>query len=128
MSRRRWEGWSGALCILAGVAHGGLAPSHFAEWWGYGLFFATAAAAQVLLGLALLLDAFDDEPARRAMYLGGAIGNALVLALYVVTRTVGVPFAGPAQGEVEGVDAIGVATGALEVGAVALLFVLLRRR
>ena len=128
VERRGLERLAGALAIAAGAAHGGLTPVHMSEWWGYGVFFLAATAAQALLGLALLLDAFEEEEFRRRMYVVGLVGSALIAAMYVVSRTVGVPLAGPAQGEVESFEALGVATTLAEVGTVALLALLLRRQ
>lgn len=108
-------GWAS---VLAGLAHGGLAPAHFDEWWGYGLFFAVAAVAQALSGLAVLTDAVPSPSARRRVLLGGAVGNALIAALYAWTRTVGIPFFGPGAGEVEGVGGIDLVVLALEAVAV----------
>ena len=116
---RRLASAVGGASILAGLAHGGLAPAHFEEWWGYGVFFAFAAAAQALFGLAVAMDAVPAPRARRAVLLAGAVGNALLLAFYVWTRTVGVPFFGPEAGEVEAVAAIDVAVLALEALAAA---------
>lgn len=117
--------------MAAGVAHGLVAPEHLREWWGYGLFFALAAIGQVFFG-ALLLAApwrYDETgglvPERtgpeRALGLLGIVGNAAVILLYVVTRTVGVPFLGPAAGEVEPLGAGGVVTTLLEAALVGLL-------
>jgi hypothetical protein len=115
---------AGALSLVAGLVHGGLGPEHFREWWGYGVFFAAASVAQVLLGLALLLDAFE---APRPLYVAGIVGNALLLGMYVVSRTWGIPFFGPAAGGIEEIDALGLATQAVEIAIVALLATLLRR-
>lgn len=105
--------------LLAGLAHGGLAPAHFEEWWGYGLFFAAAAAAQALYGLALLTDALPTPRGRRVVLLAGTAGNALVMLLYVWTRTAGVPLFGPEAGEVEAVGGIDAVVLLLEAVAVA---------
>jgi hypothetical protein len=56
----------------------------------------------------------------------GIVANSAVIVLYVVTRTVGVPFLGPAAGEVEPPGAGGVITTALEVVLVGLLVALRR--
>lgn len=127
-SAGRWERGVGAASLVAALVHGGLAPAHFAEWWGYGAFFVVAGAAQAILGLALVLDAFEgDLPARRALWLAGAVGNALIVLTYVVSRAVGVPFVGPEAGEVEPWDALGIGTTALEVLLVGVLAWLLAR-
>lgn len=119
--RRRWEVTGGFGAILASLVHGVVTPAHFAEWWGYGYFFLVATAAQAILGLALVLDAFERASDRRIVAIVGLIGTLSLIALYVVTRTLGVPLAGPALGEVEGIDGAGVAAVAAElVTAVAL--------
>ena len=119
---------AGALSLLAAFAHGGLTSAHFAEWWGYGVFFLAATVCQAVLGLALLMDAFEEESYQRAVAWAGVVGNTLVVAMYILTRTVGVPFVGPLAGKIEPIDAIGVATLVLEVGIVLLLIACLGSR
>ena len=103
------------MTLGAALVHVWAMPGHFAEWWGYGVFFLLVAVAQGLYGLALLA-----RPGRALFFLG-IVGNLAVVSLYVVTRTVGVPFFGPHAGEVEAVGiADSVATG-LEVALVVAL-------
>jgi hypothetical protein len=66
----------------------------------------------------------DVNRLRRLMYAIGAIGNVSILALYVLTRTVGIPL-GPGSGSVESVGAIDLVAKSTEVLAVAGLVVLL---
>ena len=107
-------------------------PEHLASWWGYGLFFVAAALAQLVFGLLLLTQGF--EPGRMPpwpilrgrVYLAGIAGNLAIMALWVVTRTVGVP-AGPEAGEVEPVGLLDGVSKALETGLVVILAVLWRR-
>jgi hypothetical protein len=127
---------AGGLSIAAGAGHGLVAPEHLREWWGYGLFFALAAVGQVFFGALLLVAPwrYDDtgglapERARpmRILCLLGIVANALVILLYTVTRTVGVPFLGPAAGEVEPLGAGGVVTTLLEAALVGVLVALWR--
>lgn len=132
---RRREIAAGVAVGLAGAIHGLVSQAHFEEWWGYGVFFLTATATQALYGLALAANALDpahtgeayDRRWRPRLYLAGILGNALIVALYLVTRTVGVP-AGPDAGEREAWDALGLLSVAMELVAVALLVALLRRR
>jgi hypothetical protein len=133
-SPRALARWAGGLSVAAAAAHGSVSPEHFSEWWGYGLFFVVAATAQMVLGLALLTDAVnprDGGPRWRtwwhALLWCGVVGNLLILALYAVTRTVGIPFFGPEAGVVEEVAGIDVVTSLLEVATVGLLAMLLRR-
>ena len=67
------------------------APEHFALWWGYGLFFLMAAAAQIASGVMLAL----DEPSIGRLK-AGLLGNSLIIGLYLVSRTAGIPLVGPA--------------------------------
>lgn len=125
MAATRTERVVGIVSVVAAFVHGGLAPEHFEEWWGYGLFFLVAGAAQAILGLALALEAFEQPGMRRALYLAGAVGNGLLVATYVVSRTVGVP-AGPEAGEAEPWDVLGILTTVAEAFVVAALVAFLR--
>ena len=110
-----------ALSLLAGLIHLWVTPEHFEEWWGYGVFFVVAGAAQILyVPIVLLL------PTRIVLLLGIA-GDLAIVALYLLTRTVGIPMFGPEAGEVEGFGFVDVCATASEVGiAVALGAALLR--
>jgi hypothetical protein len=96
-------------------------PEHFEEWWGYGAFFLVAAVAQLLYVPILL-----RWPGRTVL-LAGIAGNLAIMALYLLTRTVGIPLFGPGAGEVEGFGLVDVCASASEAGiAVALGAALLR--
>jgi hypothetical protein len=89
-----------ALALLsmgAAVIHFVVIPGHWDEYWGQGLFFIIAAIAQLLWAVWVLV-----APSR-LLYLLGAVGNAAIVVLWVVTRTAGVP-AGPGAGEREAVE------------------------
>ena len=133
-SLRSLEKAAGACSLGAGALHAIVAPAHLDEWWGYGLFFLGAAAAQILFGLALLTDAINTKDfgvgaalARRWLLVGGILGNVAILVLYIVTRTVGIPWFGPEAGEVESVGIIDVLAGILEIAVVALVVLVLWR-
>lgn len=124
------------LSIAAGLVHGIVTPDHFAEWWGYGLFFLLASFAQVIYGAApLFARLVEGEPLTtqwsaaklRAYCIAGVAGNVLIIALYIVTRTVGIPFFGPAAGVVEEVRVLDVVSKLLEVGVIAGLALILAR-
>ncbi len=107
--------------LLAAMIHLWAMPEHFEEWWGYGAFFLVSAVAQGFYGLALL-----RWPSRPLLLLGIG-GNLSIIALYLATRTVGIPFFGPHAGEVEGVGVADLSATAAELAlAVALGSVLLR--
>lgn len=127
---RLLERWAGGLSLAAGAVHGLVAPAHFEEWWGYGMFFVIATLAQAVYGLALLTGPVDRPLAakeRRALYGWGIVGNLAVVALFVVTRTTGIPFFGPEAGVVAEVRALDVVSKAAEIALVVVLARLLAR-
>lgn len=133
-AHRRLENWAAGLNLLAGAGHFGVTADHFEQWWGYGLFFVASGTAQVVLALALWTRAVnptDSGPSWRRlkawMYGLGAGGNAAIIVLYLVTRTVGIPNVGPEGGEVEAVALYDVVVTLGEAVAVVLLLILLRR-
>lgn len=112
---------AGVGSLLAALVHGGLAPSHFAEWWGYGLFFSAAALAQVVLAIALFVDPFD--PARmdaarawRILVRVGFVGQLVLIAFYAWTRVLGIPL-GPGAGETESIERIDLLVLAFELAS-----------
>jgi hypothetical protein len=130
--RRRIEKFVGVCVIVSGSAHGLVTQQHFQEWWGYGVFFLATAICLVGFGLALITDAIDPRympgdvrRLRRIMYAIGAIGNASILGLYFLTRTVGIPL-GPGSGSVESVGVVDVVAKTAELLAVAGLVVLFK--
>jgi hypothetical protein len=106
------------LSMAAAVIHFVVVPGHWDEYWGQGLFFIIAAIAQLLWAVWVVV-----APSR-LLYLAGAVGNAAIVALWVVTRTYGVP-AGPGAGEAEAVEFADTLATVFEVllvvGALALV-------
>src|SRR5215218_2112132 len=115
MGRERTLYAAAALSLLAALVHLWVTPEHFEEWWGYGAFFLVAGAAQILyVPIVLLLPTW-------IVLLGGIAGNLAIVVLYLLTRTVGIPFFGPEAGEVERFGFVDVCATASELGiAVAL--------
>lgn len=109
-----------ALSIGAAVLHAWVAPEHFQEWWGYGTFFALTALAQGVFAIALLRTSW-----RWLIPVGIAV-NLFFIALYVVTRTAGIPLIGPHAGEVEPVGGVDVVSKLMELGLVLVLVPLWR--
>jgi len=109
------------LSAYAALLHNWVLPEHFLEWRGYGLFFLIATTAQAFCAGLLLF-----WP-RRWVYLVGILGNSAFLVLYAVTRTLGIPFFGPAAGLVEPVGALDLVTAVTELGLVILLVQLVRQ-
>jgi hypothetical protein len=96
-----------ALSIVAGSIHAVAAPSHLAETWTHGGFFVALAAFQLGWGVLIY-----SRPSPRALRAGIAI-NVAVIALWIASRTVGVPF-GPEAWHPEAPGALDVAATATE--------------
>jgi hypothetical protein len=97
-------------------------PEHFEEWWGYGAFFLVATVAQALYAAILV-----TWPGQKLL-IAGIAGDSAIILLYLLTRTVGIPFFGPGAGEIEEVGLLDVgATVAEAVMVVALGALLLRQ-
>jgi hypothetical protein len=110
-----------AFSLSAALIHLWATPEHFEEWWGYGTFFLISAVAQGAYAAALL------RWPRLPLLLLGIGGNVSITVLYLLTRTVGIPFFGPHAGEVEGVGVADLFATTSELAlVVALLGVLLR--
>ena len=113
---------TGGLSIVAGLIHLWVTPAHVAEWWGYGLFFAAMALAQLAFG-ALWLSIELDDGRMRDLITAGLVGHQALLLLYIVTRTSGIPLLGPNVGLVEPVNAVDVISKAVEIALMVQLVV-----
>jgi hypothetical protein len=134
---RRLRVCAGGLSIAAALVHGVVSGGHVDEWWGYAAFFVVAALAQGIFGLLLLgapwqydaagrYDPVRGAPVARALYTAGIAGTLVLVLVYLVTRTVGIPLLGPDAGEVESVGADGVIAKAYELTLIACLIGLRR--
>jgi hypothetical protein len=106
------------LSAAAATIHFAVLGPHLGESWLLGVFFAATAVAQLAWALLVL-----TRPSRWVL-LAGAIGNALVILVWIVSRTVGVPVGAEAGGAepVGFADALSTAYEALiVVGAVVVL-------
>ena len=83
-----------ALAAASGVVHLAFAGEHMDVTWAHGTFFAVVGWAQLALAVAFVV-----RPDRRVLAAAVALSTAVVAA-WVVSRTVGVPF-GPDAGEAE---------------------------
>lgn len=107
--------------LFAGTVHVAVMPSHYAEAASYGVFFLLAGVAQgAFAGLVL------TRPGT-AVLTWGLLGNAGLIALWALTRTLGVPL-GPHAGTVEPVGALDVLCAAAEALVVVLSLLWLRGR
>lgn len=111
------------LSLSAALIHLFAAPEHFEEWWGYGTFFVGSAVVQGAYAVVLL-----RGPWGSSFYTVGIAGNLVIVVLWLVTRTAGIPFLGPHAWEVEGVGALDLSATAAEVALVVALVALRRGR
>jgi hypothetical protein len=116
---RRLRYAAAAASAYAALVHNWALPAHVREWWGYGLAFFLMAAAQGFYSGAVLF-----WP-RRSVLVAGIVGNAAILALYAVTRTLGIPLVGPQAGQVEAVAMPDLAAAIAEVALLIALVQLL---
>ena len=117
---KAWLYAAAGLSILAGLFHLFVMPEHFGEWLGYGLFFLVVALAQLVYAVLLL-----RRPSNRTVLVAGIVGNALVIGLWAVTRTVGIPL-GPAAGEIEAIGIVDTVSKLVELALIGCLILLLR--
>jgi hypothetical protein len=100
----RWP--LGLLSLLAAVIHFAVTPEHFEEYVLFGVFFVVLAAFQFLWGVVM-----PQRPSPGVLWLGLVV-NLGVIAIWVVSRTWGLPI-GPEAGEAEEVGLLdGLSTAA----------------
>jgi hypothetical protein len=109
-----------ALSVGAAAIHFAVTFEHFAEYALYGVFFLVLSWAQLIWAPVVMW-----RPSRLWLWLGIA-GNALVLAVYLASRTTGLPF-GPDLHSTEPVGALDAVCMALEVALIAGCLALLWR-
>jgi hypothetical protein len=101
-----------ALSAGAAAIHFAVIFEHFSEYVLYGVFFLIVSWAQLIWAAAVVW-----RMSRRWLVLGLA-GNALVLVVYVASRTAGLPF-GPDVSHPEPVGGLDVVSGILELALIA---------
>jgi len=104
--------------MAAAATHIVVLGDHYDEWWLYGLFFAAAAWAQIIWALWVVY-----QPSA-LLYQAGAIGNAAIIGMWALSRTVGIPL-GPSAGDVEDATPVDILATSLEWLIVLLCFGLL---
>lgn len=109
--------WAAALLGASGVVHLALVPPHIGTWVWEGTAFAVAGWLQVTLAVLLV-----TRPSRVALLSAAAI-DLVLIALWVVSRTSGLPF-GPDRGRAVPVGFIDAATVAMEAAAVVVALAL----
>jgi hypothetical protein len=101
-----------ALSVGAAAIHFAVTFGHFSDYTLYGVFFLVLSWAQLIWPAILFW-----RPSRPWLWLGIG-GNALVLAVYVASRTSGLPW-GPDLHHPEAVGALDVVSCVLEAGLIA---------
>jgi hypothetical protein len=101
-----------ALSVGAAAIHFAVVFAHFEEYTLYGVFFLVLSWAQLIWPAVLVW-----RPSRPWLW-AGIGGNAIVLAVYVASRTVGLPF-GPDLHNTESVGGLDVVSCVLEAGLIA---------
>jgi hypothetical protein len=101
-----------ALSLVTAWIHLAYTASHWRDWWAYGMFFAATGVFQ-----GLFVPAIVRWPKSVWVALAGIAGNFAIVAMYVWSRTMGVPM-GPHQGVAE-------RTGLVDLGCTAMEIVLM---
>ncbi|MGH2462475.1 MAG: hypothetical protein ACRDFZ_02470 [Candidatus Limnocylindria bacterium] len=103
------------LAVAAGVLHLAQIGVHLEEGWPVAGFFATTGVAQVGVGAWLL------RPRRRAWLRATMVGSAGVIAVWIVSRTIGLPFVEGGEPEPVGIaDAFASLLEALTIVALGI--------
>jgi len=109
------------LSLVAAVINLRVAPENLANWWGYGAIYLLSGVA----GLALV--GLLQRRASGAVLQAGIWGSLVMLLMYLVSHTGGIPF-GPDTGLVRAVDPLGAVAAVAEAGLVVVLCGLLASR
>lgn len=109
------------VSAAAAAIHFAVIGDHFSELWLFGVFFLVVAWFQV--AWAVLVMRYVD----RRLFLVGALANGAIVAVWLWSRTFGLPF-GPEAGQPEDVVLIDVMATVLEVVLVAGCIMLLSSR
>lgn len=108
------------LVFGSSFIHAVVIADHYEYDWRFGVFFAVVTFWQaVWAGLAY------GTPLNPRLLVAGAIGNAALVVVWLISRTVGVPL-GPQAGRPEAIGEVDVISTLDELGAVILVAIVLR--
>ena len=107
------------LVLASSLIHAAMIAEHFEEYWLFGIFFAIAAVGQALWMAQVYSDRLNPR-----LLLAGAAGNAALIVVWALSRTVGMPL-GPDAWQAEAVSAVDVLSTVDELFAVILVGVAL---
>jgi len=109
-----------ALALAAGVIHGRALFDHATHYWLFGLFFGVLTYAQVLWAFGIY-----RRPDDRRWLMPAAVGSLAIVAIWLVTRTVGLPI-GPWAGRAEPFGIADIAATIDELVLAAVIIAMLR--
>lgn len=109
------------LSVASGAIHASVSGEHFQEAFIFGAFFLVASTAQVAWAVLFL-----HRP-NTTLLVGGAAGNAAIIALWTFTRTTGLPI-GPEPWHPETIGGLDVVSTLCELALVLGAATLLARR
>jgi hypothetical protein len=109
------------LVFISSFIHSAQIQGHFEQYWLYGVFFAVAACLQATWSLLVYRD-----PLNRRVLVAGAVGNAALIVIWAISRTVGVPV-GPQGWHPEATGVIDVLSKLDELAAIVLIAAVLGR-
>lgn len=112
----------GPLSLGAAAIHFAVISEHFDEFWAFGLFFAATAWFQAWWAVEYSL-----RSRTRPLWALGVMVNAGIVAIWLVSRLVGLPF-GPRPGEPEPIGLADVTATVLEATLVIVLVAIAARR
>jgi hypothetical protein len=112
--------FSALLSLGAAGIHAWVVPEHLHEYWLFGAFFIVVAAGQ-----AVWAGSVTRWP-NRNIYLLGAMVSVLLIGLWAVSRTVGLPL-GPEPWEPEPAAGLDVTCFVLEAGIIVLAAITIYR-
>ena len=106
----------GALSIVTGLLHAKALVDHASHYWPFGVFFGVLMTWQTVWGVR----AFGGRLSRRGLVAGGAYVSLAVVAVWLVSRTVGLPI-GPWAGEPEAIGFIDLMASVDELAITAIV-------
>jgi hypothetical protein len=109
-----------ALGLSAGIIHARALFDHATHYWLFGVFFGVLTYAQVLWALVVY-----RRPEDRRWLMPAAVGSLAVVAVWLVSRTVGLPI-GPWAGRAEPFGVADIAASLDEAVLAAVIVAILR--
>ena len=121
ITRRAAVALSAVASMGAAGIHAWVVPEHLREYWLFGAFFIAVSIGQLIWAAAV------TRWPNRASFLVGAAGSALLIALWLVSRTFGLPL-GPEHWEPEPTGVLDGTCVLLELALTAMAVLALRDR